>query len=38
MEEWYRIEKEAVLDKLQTSKDQGLSNEEAARRLEQYGQ
>lgn len=37
MEEWYRIESDQVLEKLETSKDHGLTGEEAEKRLETYG-
>ncbi len=37
MEEWFRLNSQQVLEKLSTSKESGLSGEEARRRLEQYG-
>jgi P-type Ca2+ transporter type 2C len=37
MENWYTLDIPAILDKLRTDPEQGLSDEEAGQRLEQYG-
>ena len=37
MSEWYQLETSEVLEKLQTDSQDGLSDEEARLRLEQYG-
>ena len=37
MKRWWKYEKEQVLQQLQSNEKQGISNEEALRRLSQYG-
>lgn len=37
MEDWYKLQVDEVLQKLETDQEQGLTTAEAQRRLEQYG-